>query len=570
MRSQIKRLFQVLIPSVVLLLSGLAEAATRVALVIGNDQYVNSPMLRNAANDARGIADALRGNLGFTLIGGSAHIDLNRGQALDLLEQFRRQSEGAEIALFYFAGHGIAEAGHNWLMPSDDRHIAFREDVPLYALSQQAVLERMNGKVNVVVLDACRNNPLPYRNGGREASRGLQPTGGPRGTLVAYSAGEGEVAADGSSYTQELLKHIRTPGLRLDDLFRRVGDSVYAASKRRQNPQIKDQLRDGLVYLMPSPNPVTQLDADRLSYEAALASGSPQGWQAYLKRYPNGAYAGVAEVQLAALSRLSPSPAPAPTPTAVPAPASSVDETKDCADCPVMVRIRGGTFRMGDLSGEGSSYEKPVHEVNIRPFSVGKFEVTFAEWDSCVSVGGCSTKPRDEGWGREHRPVINVSWEDAQQYVKWLSGKTGKRYRLLTESEWEYVARAGTTTEYSWGDSDSHDYANYGRYRCCEGVAKDWDQWFNTSPAGSFPANPWGLHDVHGNVWEWTQDCWHDSYQGAPKDGSAWTSGGDCKLRVTRGGSWYNAPRALQSANRYEKSAASAFNTLGFRLAKTD
>ncbi len=298
------------------LLPGVTAAAGRVALVIGNDRYDAAPRLNNAANDARGIAEALRGDLGFTLVGGAAQIDRNRGQALDLLERFRRESAGADIALFYFAGHGVAESGENWLVPSDDRTIAFREDVPLHALSQQAVLDRMQARVNVMVLDACRNNPLPSRAGGRSASRGLQPKGGPRGTLVAYAAGAGEVALDGNVasnglYTRELLKRIRMPGQRLDDLFRAVGDAVYAASGQRQNPAIQDQLRDGAVYLLPggsgaAPGPALVQqpvpDAERLAYEAAQAVNSLAGWQSFLNSYPDGVYASAARVQMSAIT----------------------------------------------------------------------------------------------------------------------------------------------------------------------------------------------------------------------------------------------------------------------------
>lgn len=227
---------------------------------------------------------------------------------------------------------------------------------------------------------------------------------------------------------------------------------------------------------------------------------------------------------------------------------------------------------MGDLSVIGWDREKPVHEVPIRAFWAGKYEVTFAEWDACEAAGGCKTRPSDSGWGRGNRPVINVSWDDAKAYVQWLSGMTGKAYRLLTEAEWEYVARAGTSTEYSWGNTASHEYANYGNDKCCEGLATGRDQWVNTSPVGSFPANAWGLHDVHGNVWEWTEDCWHDSYRGAPTDGSAWTEagGGNCARRVLRGGSWNNSPDLQRAAFRFRSSASGASNYQGFRLARTD
>ncbi len=536
----------------------------RVALVIGNDRYINSPKLTNAVNDARGIAEALRDDLGFTLIGDSAQVDLSRAQALDRLEQFRHASATADIALFYFAGHGMVQAGENWLLPSDDRSIAFREDLPVHALSQATVLERMKGNVNVMVLDACRNNPLPSREGGRgDATRGLQPIGGPRGTLVAYSAGVGEVASDGTSFTRELLKRIRTPGLRLDDLFRTVGDAVYDASDRRQNPAILDQLRDGAVYLLPAIPVSLSPDAERLAFEAAQSSNTEASWAAYLKHYPAGAHAGVAAVQLAALSPPRPDPGPAPAP-------SNEWLSRDCPDCPEMVRIPGGKFRMGDLNGTGPWWEKPIHEVSVRTFSGGKYEVTFAAWDACVSAGGCSKRPSDEGWGRGNRPAINVSWDDAQQYVKWLSDKTGRIYRLLSRSEFEYVARAGTTTEFPWGNTASHDAANYGKDKCCDGLADGLDKWVNTSPVGSFSANQWGLHDVQGNVSEWTQDCAHDGYIDAPTDGSARTRGGNCNLRTESGGSWLSEPKSLRSATHYSYTASAATNSLGFRLARTD
>ena len=172
------------------------------------------------------------------------------------------------------------------------------------------------------------------------------------------------------------------------------------------------------------------------------------------------------------------------------------------------------------------------------PFAVGKYEVTFAEWDACVSAGGCTHQSDDEGWGRDTRPVINVSWDDAQEYVYWLSRETGKSYRLLSEAEWEYVARAGTTTKYWWGDELSHDHANYGSDGAHGGgMAAGKDRWVKTSPVGSFPPNPFGLFDTAGNIAEWVADCWHENYEGAPSDGSPWVSG-DCSERVSRGGDW--------------------------------
>ena len=167
-------------------------------------------------------------------------------------------------------------------------------------------------------------------------------------------------------------------------------------------------------------------------------------------------------------------------------------------------------------------------------FALSKFEVTFAQWDACVVDGGCNGyRPDDLGWERGSRPVIQVSWEDAQTYVSWLSRSTGENYRLPSESEWEYAARAGSTTQYNWGNDIGRNRAN------CDGCGSQWNQ--RTAPVGSFAANAFGLHDMHGNVYEWVQDCWNLSYAGAPTDGRAWVHG-DCEIRVVRGGSWSQQP----------------------------
>ena len=234
---------------------------------------------------------------------------------------------------------------------------------------------------------------------------------------------------------------------------------------------------------------------------------------------------------------------------------------KDCAACPEMVVVPTGSFMMGSPSSEKGrdSDEGPQHRVRIaQPFAVGVYEVTFAEWDACVSAEGCNGhSPADRGWGRGQYPVIYVSWNDAQAYVKWLSNETGKRYRLLSEAEWEYVARAGTETPFHFGMTISTDQANYNRnYRA------------QTVEAGSFPSNGYGLHDVHGNVDEWVQDCWNDSYFGAPTDGSAWTSG-DCSGRVLRGGSWDSKHRNLHLADRDWGPTNYRSIRTGFRVART-
>ena len=187
--------------------------------------------------------------------------------------------------------------------------------------------------------------------------------------------------------------------------------------------------------------------------------------------------------------------------------------------------------------------EGPVHRVTFaRSFAVGVYEVTFAEWDACVADGGCRGYRPDDRWGRGRHPVINVGWNDVQLYVAWLTRKTGRSYRLLSEAEWEYAARAGTTTRYWWGDDILADRAN------CRGCGSRWDN-EQTAPVGSFYANAFGLYDVHGNVEEWVADCRNSNYTGAPTDGSAWTTG-DCGARVGRGGSYANAYWNTRSAHR--------------------
>ncbi len=244
---------------------------------------------------------------------------------------------------------------------------------------------------------------------------------------------------------------------------------------------------------------------------------------------------------------------------------------RDCPQCPEMVVLPAGAFLMGSPASEGggSDNEGPQHRVTIaKPFAVGKYEVTCAEWDACRRAGGCSHSPGDEGWGRGNRPVIHVSWHYAQEYARWLSGETGNRYRLLSESEWEYAARAGTTTPFHFGATIATYQANYnGNSTYGPGRKGVYRQ--RTVAVGSFPANSFGLHDMHGNVWEWVEDCWHDSYVRAPADGSAWTSACDDSARVVRGGSWLNLPTDLGSANRNRNPTGSRLSNVGFRVART-
>jgi formylglycine-generating enzyme required for sulfatase activity len=211
-----------------------------------------------------------------------------------------------------------------------------------------------------------------------------------------------------------------------------------------------------------------------------------------------------------------------------------------------MIVVPAGSFTMGSHTTEPgrNDNEGPQHLVTItRSLAIGVFELSFEEWDACVAGGGCNGyKPNDAGWGRGRQPVLNISWSDAIAYVSWLSSLTGKSYRLLSEAEYEYATRAETTTLYPWGDAIGSNNAN------CSGCGSQWDD-KQTAPVGSFAPNQFGLYDMVGNIQEWTEDCYHDSYVGAPADGSAWTDGG-CAQRVQRAGSFYVYPKEIRSASR--------------------
>ena len=309
----------------------------------------------------------------------------------------------------------------------------------------------------------------------------------------------------------------------------------------------------------------------------------------------------------------TPAPTAAPTlgPTPGPSPAPSIstpiaftplspereralkpkDMFKECDKCPEMLVVPAGSFTMGSpeservpivaawqsygitpgtlTTGVALSSEGPQHKVVIaQPIAVGRFAVTFEEWDACVDDRGCNGyRPADQDWGRGSRPVINVNWNDAKAYVAWLSQKTGKKYRLLSEAEWEYIARAGTTTSFWWGSSFSTSQANYNGTHTYGGEPTGEDRQ-KTLPVESFSPNPWGFYQVAGNSYDWIEDCFHDDYYGAPVDGSAWLTE-NCKGHVVRGGSWTSAPWNIRSAFRGWFPTNFRSSNHGFRLART-
>ena len=299
-------------------------------------------------------------------------------------------------------------------------------------------------------------------------------------------------------------------------------------------------------------------------WESVRESANPAELEAYLARWPNGVYAPLARTRVAALQPAAAVDPPTVLPIAD-ARRQDLEVFRDCPDCPEMVVIPAGEFLMGSPRSEDhrDNDESPQHRVTIaQRFAVGVYEVTGGEWNACVSAGACTGQNRLN----ERFPVQYVSFHDAQAYVSWLSEETGRHYRLLSEAEWEYVARAGTTTARYWGTRPMEEHANWRdgifSYGGTDGHA-------GSAPVGSWPPNDFGLHEVLGNISEWVEDCWHGSYVGAPTDGSAWTRGGQCGDRVLRGGGWTRPDHDLRTADRRREDADDRHLGIGFRVART-
>lgn len=232
---------------------------------------------------------------------------------------------------------------------------------------------------------------------------------------------------------------------------------------------------------------------------------------------------------------------------------------KDCKECPELMTVPAGSFIMG--SNTRHKYEKPPHKVTIsKAFAIGKYETTFDEWGACLKDGGCAHNPDDHKWGRGKRPVINITVTHVKGYLNWISKKTGHTYRLPSEAEWEYAAHAGTTTEYWWGNEMGKDNANC-RHCLTAGIPHE------TFPTGTYKANPFGLFDTSGNVWEWTLDCWNKSHVSAPTDGSPRLTG-NCQKPVIKGGSWYYIPKNQRPAWRAKNDHRAKSYGIGFRVVR--
>jgi formylglycine-generating enzyme required for sulfatase activity len=619
-----------------------ASAERRVALVIGNSAYQHAPTLDNPRNDANLMADTLRG-LGFALVGNAAQVDLDKGAFDDILQKFGNQMVGADVALFYYAGHGVQVRGSNYLVPVN-ANPAREADVLLQAVDTSLVLAAMEGsgtKLNLVLLDACRNNPFGGR-GLRGAEGGLAQMRAPEGTLISYATRPGNVAFDGdaghSPYTNALARTIRKAGLDLFQTFNEVGLSVMQVTGNSQQPWVSaSPIRGTFHFVISGEITIAPPAAARMS-EAAEAWAATQNstsigvLQAFADRYSSTAYGRMAHARIEELKRVTTAPilgssrlqtaevAPPvrpnlPCTSHSPADVSfssraarplSVDEEcalkpkdvfRECDKCPDMVVVPTGTFTMGAPANEldGSDRERPQHVVTIaQPLAVGKFAVTVDQFEafmrdthgqagsSCRTLEGGKMEERtgrswrDPGFPQNGaHPAVCINFADAEAYVDWLSTRTGKRYRLLTEAEWEYAARAGTTTRFFFGN-DEKDLCHYGNGTDVAAklkvpglgpAASCNDGYAYAAPVGSFAANAFGLYDMHGNERQWVEDCFHASYAGAPGDGSAWEST-DCAARVQRGGAWGYRPANLRSAYRDGVEPVLRRSFTGFRVAR--
>lgn len=259
---------------------------------------------------------------------------------------------------------------------------------------------------------------------------------------------------------------------------------------------------------------------------------------------------------------------------AAPAALTPGTAVKDCEDAPELTLIPAGTFNMGDVLGNGYDYERPVHKVRVAAFLMGRYEVTVGEWKSCVAAGACPLAGAQDPDPRH--PVSLVSWDEAQAYVAWLARRSGRPYRLPSEAEWEYAARAGSETQYTWGNTETticqhanifdlsghRNHPDWSWYAGCD------DGYAELAPVGSYPPNTWGLYDMIGNVWEWVADCWHGNYEGAPDDGRAWMEEG-CPKHVNRGGGWGNHARTARISTRDGDMHTARSDGLGFRVARS-
>ncbi|MBL8566771.1 MAG: SUMF1/EgtB/PvdO family nonheme iron enzyme [Hyphomicrobiaceae bacterium] len=504
-----------------------AAETAKFALLIGNSSYPNAP-LKTPVNDAKLLAETLR-KQNFKV---DIKTNLRKSEMRAAVREFADGIEAGSIAFVFFSGYGLSSVGETFMVPVDAQ-IGSEKDLWGESISLKTVLNWLEKKrtlATVVVIDGARRFPDESRF--RSSNAGLVPDIGAVNTLTIYSASPGQIIESGKSdesvFGRQLAEQLGNTENSATEAFNRVRLGVARETNGAQIPLVTSTLAQE-IHFATSKSRSTE---DGREQKNAGETVEPSSRAAERSNERSGASAGPSDG------------------------AKSGKGMRDCPDCPDLVVVPAGSFSMGS----NQPYQRPSHTVSFaRPFAIGRYEVTFEEWDVCVADGACE-RPSDLGWGRGRIPVVNVSWADAQKYVAWLSKKTRQTYRLPSEAEWEYAARGGgADTAFWWGAVVGVNNANC---RGCSAGASD-----RARPVGSFAANRYGLFDTAGNVAEWVEDCWNDSYRNAPGDGTAWREG-DCNLRVLRGGSFDSGAAQVQSSARFRYDAYVPYSANGFRVVR--
>jgi formylglycine-generating enzyme required for sulfatase activity len=640
--AQFRRLIACL---VLCLLAAPALAEKRVALVIGNSAYKHAPALANPRNDAEGIATSLR-RLKFDVLLG---VDLDKPGLERLLRGFADRIEKSDVAMVFYAGHGLQVHGRNYLVPVDAK-LDKETDLGFEAISLDFIqtLMEQSQRVNIMMLDACRDNPLARnlaRSMGTRSTaigRGLGQTQAGVGTLIVYATQPGNVALDGegrnSPFTEALLAHLEAPGLEVRQILTRVRQAVIQATKGRQVPWDSSSLTGDFFFAAapqppgttPPVPPAPVPDPETVFWQSIRDSKNAADYREYVRRWPDGTFAELAKRRIAELEKAASVEPPKPAPVE---PKRDGAETcrqslgwragclfRDCPDCPEMIIIPRGSFLMGlGPTENGYVSEQPRHRVTIaNSFALSRYEITRKQFANYVGASGADLRKQCGRWeaaepqvivdGRgwddpgfeqtDEHPVVCVDWFDASKYARWLTQRTAVRYRLPSEAEWEYAARAGTQMIFHWGNSQDTAcrFANvldraalsrlpsatvrfwYGHVRDARASNCDDGSAF-TAPIGRYSPNAFGLFDMIGNVAEWVADCAGDGYSKTPRDGSPnltdaapgkWGSCyGENRNAIHRGGSWRSLGKFHRVASRgLNMSGRAQSYDVGIRVAR--
>jgi formylglycine-generating enzyme required for sulfatase activity len=557
---------------------GFAAPEKRVALVIGNGAYQYATPLSNPVNDARVMADALK-KVGFELVDGKALLDLDRSGLEQAINRFGKVIRGTDVALFFYAGHGVQVDGKNYLIPIL-ANVEMKTDIKYQLVDADFILDEMTSagtKVNVIILDACRNNPFGGR-GFRGTSTGLAQMSAPRGTIIAYSTAPGKVAADGrgnnSPFSSVLAETLIEPGLRIEDVFIQVGQEVEKSTGGEQEPWQANNLRGVFYFNAPTTVIVAPeikagptRDNEALFWQSIMNDNNPAVFEEYLRKYPNGEFAVLARMKIDALqgkellssSPESPKPkqqAALPPPLSPPKEKIRAKEWRESATGMEFVWVAGGCYQMGCGAWANScdNDERPIHEVCLDGFWMGKTEVTQAQWKKVMG------NLHPNSWGGENCPVEWASWQEVQEFVRKLRQLNGNQFlfRLPTEAEWEYGCRSGGKPENYAGGSNADSLAWY--------VKNSGRQ---IKPVGTKTANSLGLFDMSGNTAEWTQDTYDPSaYSKHQRHNPLLTMDGP--YRVVRGGGYVFSLRGVRCGNRFSNfDPITPYGMIGFRVVRS-